>query len=87
MAMVLGLVVKVKPDASLPSATQSASIARRTATEMEPMRLMPLLASLTALTAYVPLAWAQQGEVLRVGMRDDPDILDPTFSRTMSAPW
>ena len=46
------------------------------------MRLMPLLASLTALTAYVPLAWAQQGEVLRVGMRDDPDILDPTFSRT-----
>jgi hypothetical protein len=54
---------------------------------MEPTRLMPLLASLTALTAYVPLAWAQQGEVLRVGMRDDPDILDPTFSRTMSAPW
>ena len=78
----LGLVVKVKPDASLPSATQSASIARQTATEMEPMRLMPLLASLAALTAYAPLALAQQGEMLRVGMADDPDILDPTLSRT-----
>ena len=46
------------------------------------MRLMPLLASLAALTAYAPLARAQQGETLRIGMRDDPDILDPTFSRT-----
>ena len=29
-----------------------------------------------------PIAPAQQGETLRIGMRDDPDILDPTFSRT-----
>jgi len=46
------------------------------------MRLMPFLASLVALTVYAPLARAQQGETLRVGMRDDPDILDPTFSHT-----
>jgi peptide/nickel transport system substrate-binding protein len=46
------------------------------------MRLLPLLASLAALTAYAPCAQAQQGAALRIGMRDDPDILDPTFSRT-----
>ena len=46
------------------------------------MRLLPLLASLAALTAFVPCAQAQQGATLRIGMRDDPDILDPTFSRT-----
>src|ERR1700693_2413853 len=46
------------------------------------MHLLPLLASLAALIAYAPHAQAQQGELLRVGMRDDPDILDPTFSRT-----
>ncbi len=46
------------------------------------MRLLPLLASLAALTAYAPCAQAQQGATLRIGMRDDPDILDPTFSRT-----
>ncbi len=43
---------------------------------------MPLLASLAALSVYTPLAQAQSGETLRIGMRDDPDILDPTFSRT-----
>ena len=46
------------------------------------MRLLPLLASLAALTTFVPCAQAQQGTTLRIGMRDDPDILDPTFSRT-----
>src|ERR1700758_1847572 len=47
------------------------------------MRFKPLLATLSVLTAYhAPPAPAQQGEMLRVGMRDDPDILDPTFSRT-----
>ena len=30
----------------------------------------------------MPCAQAQQGTTLRIGMRDDPDILDPTFSRT-----
>jgi peptide/nickel transport system substrate-binding protein len=46
------------------------------------MRLLPIVASLAAFSAYAPYAQAQQGEMLRVGMRDDPDILDPTFSRT-----
>jgi peptide/nickel transport system substrate-binding protein len=47
------------------------------------MRLLPLLASLAALYAYaLPQAQAQPAETLRIGMRDDPDILDPTFSRT-----
>jgi peptide/nickel transport system substrate-binding protein len=27
-------------------------------------------------------ARAQTGDILRIGMRDDPDLLDPTFSRT-----
>src|SRR4029078_1635479 len=44
------------------------------------MRLpFPLLAGVIAL---MPGAHAQSGDTLRVGMRDDPDILDPTFSRT-----
>src|SRR5262249_53188476 len=43
------------------------------------MRVWPLLASLAALTVITPLAQAQ---TLRIGMRDDPDLLDPTFSRT-----
>jgi peptide/nickel transport system substrate-binding protein len=46
------------------------------------MRLLPFFASLAALAAYAPHAEGQQGETLRIGMRDDPDILDPTFSRT-----
>lgn len=45
------------------------------------MRLL-LLLSLAALSAFVANARAQQGDLLRIGMRDDPDILDPTFSRT-----
>ncbi len=44
--------------------------------------LSPLLASLIVLSALPATAQAQQGETLRIGMRDDPDILDPTFSRT-----
>src|SRR6476659_6240210 len=44
------------------------------------MRLpFPLLAGVIAL---MPVAHAQSVETLRIGMRDDPDILDPTFSRT-----
>ena len=44
------------------------------------MRLpFPLLAGVIAL---MPVAHAQSGDTLRIGMRDDPDILDPTFSRT-----
>ncbi len=43
------------------------------------MRILPLLASLLALTALAPRA---ESQTLRIGMRDDPDILDPTFSRT-----
>ena len=46
------------------------------------MRLLPLLASLVALSWYTPLARAQSGETLRIGIGGDPDILDPTFSRT-----
>jgi peptide/nickel transport system substrate-binding protein len=46
------------------------------------MRFLMLLASLAALTALDPIAQAQQGYTLRIGMADDPDILDPTFSRT-----
>jgi peptide/nickel transport system substrate-binding protein len=41
------------------------------------MRLLP--AALLAALAFAPAAHAQ---TLRIGMRDDPDILDPTFSRT-----
>lgn len=54
------------------------------------MRFPPLLASLfafvattlaaVALPAIVPSAEAQTQ--LRIGIRDDPDILDPTYSRT-----
>jgi peptide/nickel transport system substrate-binding protein len=44
--------------------------------------LSPLLASLIVLSAPAPIAQAQPGETLRIGMSDDPDILDPTFSRT-----
>ncbi len=46
------------------------------------MRTAALLASLAVLTVYIPLTQAQQADTLRIGMRDDPDILDPTFSRT-----
>jgi len=46
------------------------------------MRLLPLLASLAALATYAPTASAQSPDILRIGIRDDPDILDPTFSRT-----
>lgn len=43
------------------------------------MRALKLLVTLLALTATAPGVEAQ---TLRIGMRDDPDILDPTFSRT-----
>ncbi|MDR3535891.1 MAG: ABC transporter substrate-binding protein [Acetobacteraceae bacterium] len=43
------------------------------------MRLLPLFASLLAMSALAPCA---QSQTLRIGMRDDPDILDPTYSRT-----
>jgi peptide/nickel transport system substrate-binding protein len=43
------------------------------------MRRLFLLAGLLILTAVAP---ATQAQTLRIGMRDDPDILDPTFSRT-----
>jgi peptide/nickel transport system substrate-binding protein len=46
------------------------------------MNRWSFLACLTALASYAPLAQAQSGEALRIGIRDDPDILDPTFSRT-----
>jgi peptide/nickel transport system substrate-binding protein len=46
------------------------------------MRRLPVLASLAVLCACAPPAHAQQNETLRIGIRDDPDILDPTFSRT-----
>jgi peptide/nickel transport system substrate-binding protein len=45
------------------------------------MRLLPLLAFAALSVCTSPLQ-AQQRETLRIGMRDDPDILDPTFSRT-----
>src|ERR1700722_6418974 len=47
-----------------------------------PMRLLMLFASLVALSALAPIAQAQQSSTLRIGMADDPDVLDPTFSRT-----
>lgn len=43
------------------------------------MRILPLFASLAALAQP---ALGQQPDALRIGMRDDPDLLDPTFSRT-----
>ena len=46
------------------------------------MRVLPILASLTAFVAYTSTTLAQQGEMLRIGINGDPDILDPTFSRT-----
>jgi peptide/nickel transport system substrate-binding protein len=41
------------------------------------MRLLP-----AALLALLSLTAGVQAQTLRIGMRDDPDILDPTFSRT-----
>src|SRR5580692_4024552 len=46
------------------------------------MRLWSLIVSLVVLSAYAQHAQAQSGDMLRIGIRDDPDILDPTFSRT-----
>src|SRR5271166_2623620 len=49
------------------------------------MRLLPFIASLIALTAIIPSAFIPSAEAqsqLRIGIRDDPDILDPTYSRT-----
>jgi peptide/nickel transport system substrate-binding protein len=46
------------------------------------MRLLQLIAAVVWLLLLAPVAQAQQGGILRIGMRDDPDILDPTFSRT-----
>jgi peptide/nickel transport system substrate-binding protein len=43
------------------------------------MRMLPLLASLAALAQP---ALGQQPDMLRIGIADDPDLLDPTFSRT-----
>lgn len=43
------------------------------------MRILPLLAGLAALARP---ALGQQPDALRIGIRDDPDLLDPTFSRT-----
>ena len=48
------------------------------------MRTLPFLASLVTLSAISPQSHAQtlRGDLLRIGLRDDPDLLDPTFSRT-----
>jgi peptide/nickel transport system substrate-binding protein len=48
------------------------------------MRALPLLVSLVALSAIgaQPHAQTQRGELLRIGVSDDPDLLDPTFSHT-----
>ncbi len=48
------------------------------------MRLSLLIAPLLIAISTAPVhsAAAQQGEALRIGIRDDPDLLDPTFSRT-----
>jgi peptide/nickel transport system substrate-binding protein len=49
------------------------------------MRIPPLLASLIVLTSVATAAFAPPAEAqsqLRIGIRDDPDILDPTYSRT-----
>src|SRR5580692_8904009 len=46
------------------------------------MRLWSLIVSLVVLSAYAQHAQAQSGDMLRIGIRDDPDLLDPTFSRT-----
>lgn len=43
------------------------------------MRFLPLIVALASLAQP---AFAQQGDALRIGIRDDPDLLDPTFSRT-----
>ena len=45
------------------------------------MRLSLLIAPLLIAISTAPVhsAAAQQGEALRIGIRDDPDLLDPTF--------
>jgi peptide/nickel transport system substrate-binding protein len=43
------------------------------------MRFLWLIAGLATLAQPV---FAQQGDALRIGISDDPDLLDPTFSRT-----
>jgi peptide/nickel transport system substrate-binding protein len=45
------------------------------------MRLVLLLLCLLATLLRSGLH-AQTGDTLRIGIRDDPDLLDPTFSRT-----
>jgi peptide/nickel transport system substrate-binding protein len=46
------------------------------------MRIPMLLGLLAALTALPAAAQPQPSDTLRIGIRDDPDLLDPTFSRT-----
>ncbi len=49
------------------------------------MRVWPLLAGFLAMYPVVAQpahAQEQRGDLLRIGIRDDPDLLDPTYSRT-----
>jgi peptide/nickel transport system substrate-binding protein len=44
--------------------------------------LRAALLALVSLTALMSVTAGAAAQTLRIGMRDDPDILDPTFSRT-----
>ena len=46
------------------------------------MRLPPILLLLLAFALPAGASAPASAQTLRIGMRDDPDILDPTFSRT-----
>jgi peptide/nickel transport system substrate-binding protein len=39
-------------------------------------------AALALLASLLPFAPSDAQSTLRIGIRDDPDLLDPTFSRT-----
>jgi peptide/nickel transport system substrate-binding protein len=50
---------------------------------MKPARLLPRAAAGLALLAFVAGGIAAAGaQTLRVGLAEDPDVLDPTLART-----
>src|SRR5258708_36400447 len=70
-----------RADDELKTPCRTAPTLSDTSYEVLTLRFLLLLASLIAAAVAAPPAKAEP-QTLRIGMRDDPDILDPTFSRT-----